>query len=302
MNTYYAYDTESTQSVSETLTITNGEVRLRHIPRQSSVIIPGFIETTALVVPAGRFRVDYFDSSGEYRECSRRIYFNAADNGKSVSVGYSAVGTPFTAQDANEIKAHMENSTLHGGGSASVQIATYSRAGIVKPGWGLSIDNSGTIEIAGWVANKVTFLGSTDYLGSGDAHGELVFYTPEQRFYIWDAENSEWIPFNSGGGAGTQTGTLHTKTIVGPVEFGDRDVLWSWVINSDGDAPIEIPSELYNNSTVAIYDVTHDRALVKAATPHLVWGRGDDWCFYNDRIYTLYYTDYPTTLTIVWYS
>lgn len=108
MNTYYAYDTESTQSVSETLTITNGMIQLRHIPRQSSVIIPGFIETTALVVPAGRFRVDYFDANGEYRECSRKIYFNAADNGKSVSVGYSAVGTPVTAADMNEIKNHMD--------------------------------------------------------------------------------------------------------------------------------------------------------------------------------------------------
>lgn len=108
MDTYYAYNTESTQSVSETLKISGGQIQLRHIPKQSSVTIPGFIETNALVVEQGKFRVDYFDANGEYRECSRKIYFNAADNGKTVSVGYSPVGTPVTAQDMNEIKNHMD--------------------------------------------------------------------------------------------------------------------------------------------------------------------------------------------------
>lgn len=326
MNTYYAFDENAANSITETLTVTGGIVRLRHIPQEGSVTIAGFVETNSLTLSGNKFRVDYYDANGNYRDASRRIFFDSAKNGSTVTVNYTAVGTPVTAADMNEIKLHMENSNLHGshpitaaqvqqfvdhmnnasihggGGSASVQVATYSKAGIVRPGWGLSIDNSGTVEIASWVANKVTFLGSTDYLGSGDGHGELVFYTPEQRFYIWDGDSGEWIPFNSGGGAGTQTGTLHTKTIVGPVEFGDEDVLWGWVITTDGDAPIKIPSELYNNRTVAIYDVTHDRALVKGTTPYLDWGRGDDWCFYNDKIYTLYYTDYPTTLTIVWYT
>ena len=326
MDAYYPYNPDSTQAVQEATTLTSTILKLRYIPKEASVRIMGFIETNSLVVSQGHFRVDYFGASGDYRDSSRCIYFNEADIGRTVNVEYVAVGTPVTAADMNEIKLHMENSNLHGshpitaaqvqqfvdhmnnasihggGGSASVQVATYRRAGIVKPGWGLSIDNSGTIEIASWVATKVSFLGSTDYLESGDGHGELVFYTPEQRFYIWDGYDNVWRPFNSGGGAGTQTGTLHTKTIVGPVEFGDEDALWGWVINTDGNAPIKIPSELYNNSTVAIYDVTHDRALVKAATPHLVWNVGDDWCFYNDKIYTLYHTDYPTTLTIVWYA
>lgn len=324
MNTYYAFNENAVNSITETLTIADGQVRLRHIPQEGSVTIAGFVETNSLTLSGNKFRVDYYDSTGNYRDASRRIFFADSKNGSTVTVNYTAVGTPVTASDMNEIKNHMSsnakhpitaaqvqqmtdhmnNSSIHGGGSgsASVQVATYSNAGIVKPGYGLEVDNSGTLSVTDWVATQVKFIGSTDYLGSGDAHGELVFYTPEQRFYIWDAENSEWIPFNSGGGAGTQTGTLHTKTIVGPVWYGDEDVLWGWVITTDGDAPIKIPSELYNNRTVAIYDVTHDRALVKGTKPYLDWGRGDDWCFYNDKIYTLYYTDYPTTLTIVWYT
>ncbi|MBQ6297412.1 MAG: hypothetical protein IJK81_06940 [Selenomonadaceae bacterium] len=178
MNTYYNYNVESTQSVSETLTISGGQVQLRNIPRQGSVTISGFIETTSLVVDAGKFRVDYFDANGEYREASRKIYFNSADNGKRVSVGYSPVGTPVTAADMNEIKAHMENSTLHGGSGSGI---------------GIGVDYIGSYD-------SFPTEYDVDY-----SHGSLIYRYDEQKFYLFDANVGEWLPFKLGGGAGIST-------------------------------------------------------------------------------------------------
>ena len=383
MVTYYAYNPLSTQQVTESLQVADGKVQLRHIPKQGSINIDGFVETDSVFVAANQFRCDYsLDSI--YRDSNRLVLFNTTHNGQILTINYIAVGTVFTAQDANEIKAHLENANIHssyqlptasvitkggvkigdglsmsgetlniktataneiggvkigsglsmngesltadsyslptasasvkggvkigsglsmsgetlnctiGGGSASVSVATYSRAGIVKPGWGLTVENDGTLSVANWLTDKVTFLGRTDYLGTGDGHGELVFYTPEQRFYIWDAENEEWLPFNLGGGAGT-------KTLTGPTLGGDETALWGWIVNGDGDAIIKIPAYLYDNDSLTIHDDTDNRTLVKAPNDTTTWGQGYDWSFHHDKIFTLsIYPSSPHTITLSW--
>lgn len=330
MNTYYAFNENAVNSITETLTIADGQVRLRHIPQEGSVTIAGFVETNSLTLSGNKFRVDYFDANGNYRDASRRIFFDSAKNGSTVTVNYTAVGTPVTADDMNEIKLHMENSNLHGshpitaaqvqqfvdhmnnasihggGGSASVPVATAYRAGIVRPGWGLSIDNSGTIEVDSWFANKVTFLGSTNYLGSGDVHGELAFYTPEQRFYIWDGDSSEWIPFNSGGGAGSS----NSKTLTGPDISGSGNT-WDWVLWGSGEAgsTIWIPDELYNNRTVSIHNDTQNCDIIKIPGNDYDYmddpERGNYWWFNDngyDKTIEIFNVYLDTTITISWRS
>ena len=342
MQNYHPFNPESTSTVSETLTITNGQIQLRHIPRQSSVTIPGFIETTALVVPAGRFRVDYFDANGEYRECSRKIYFNAADNGKSVSVGYSAVGTPVTAADMNEIKNHMANSTLHGGGEhpitaaqVSQMVAHMANTSIHGGGGGstytlpvadentlggvkISEDfvtaydgtlylNDDTDFTERRIDSNIHFYGKTDELWESGRHGDLLYVTPEKRFYIWDGNTSEWLPFKLGGGAGTN----HSKTLTGGPAYSvdwDEDgkaPVWTWVIvdsSGFGDSAIYIPEEVYNSSYVTVHDDTNDVDLVKGSDWSMYdWEPSGDWYFFdNGYEVTIQMRAYCQNITISW--
>lgn len=254
MNTYYAYDTESTQSVSETLTITNGQVQLRHIPRQSSVTIPGFIETTALVVPAGRFRVDYFDSSSEYREASRRIYFNAADNGKSISIGYNAVGTPVTAADMNEIKNHMANSTLHGSGTHPITAAQVDQ--IIAHMANTSIHGGGSSSSGG----NMNFLGSYNgYPSAAKVKGNVIYCdngNPTTSYFsLYDG--SKWIEFPH------HERKTHVKVVTGYnfLDFtGVYSVIdqfpdWCWNYADSGCSEILLPAEIqFSDQILELYN------------------------------------------------
>ncbi|MBQ4494217.1 MAG: hypothetical protein II968_00460, partial [Selenomonadaceae bacterium] len=116
MTHYYAYDTNSTVNVSEPAQIQNAQITLRHIPKPNSITIANFTETTSLSPATGQFFCDYSPDT-QFRDSNRLVHFNPADNGKSLTVNYVAIGTVFTADDANEIKAHLENASLHGGGS-----------------------------------------------------------------------------------------------------------------------------------------------------------------------------------------
>lgn len=261
MNTYYAYNTESTQSVSETLTISGGQVQLRHIPREGSVTIPGFIETTALVVPAGRFRVDYFDSNGEYRECSRKIYFNAADNGKIISVGYNAVGTPVTAADMNEIKAHMENTSIH------------SSNGFYYVGAYNDYDDF-YYNYNGAIIDRISY-----------------FNIAENRMYVYIGSIGDFRPFNPGGGAGVK---LNHKHIIN-YENVDEDVSnQSWVFYYQGENSygVTVPNTFANtyemDSSHHKYRVFKAKLCYEDGTELPAWGWDDDESLLPPNAYRQY--------------
>lgn len=286
MNTYYAYNTQSTQSVSETLTITNGQVQLRHIPRQSSVTIPGFMETTALVVPAGRFRVDYFDSNGEYREASRRIFFNAADNGKIISVGYNAVGTPVTAADMNEIKAHMANSTLHGSGTHPITPAQVQQ--VVAHMANTSIHSSNGFCYVGAYNDYDDFY----YNYNGDIIDRISYFNiAENRMYVYIGSIGEFRPFNPGGGAGVK---LNHKHIIN-YENVDEDVSnQSWVFYYQGENSywVTVPNTFANtyemDSSHHKYRVFKAKLCYEDGTELPAWGWDDDESLLPPNAYRQY--------------
>lgn len=110
MTHYYPYEISSPQKISgEVHTITGGTIRLRHVPKENSIQIAGFTQADS---PASlQFNEFYcwYASDTLYRDSNRLVYFSNLRNGSTVSVDYYAVGTVVTADDMNEIKAHMEN-------------------------------------------------------------------------------------------------------------------------------------------------------------------------------------------------
>ena len=106
---YFAYDpTDLHQVDSERHVIDNGMIRLRHLPVENSIHIDGFTEVNS---PAGLQRNEFaclYSRETNYRESNRLLYFSTAHNNTVVEVSYKTCGTPFTADDANEIKEHLD--------------------------------------------------------------------------------------------------------------------------------------------------------------------------------------------------
>lgn len=143
----YAYNPESTTRISETATIINGKILLRHIPKPDSIHINGFVETASYNVRPNQFRCHYSYETW-YRETDRTIYFNPTHNGTVLNISYIVVGTVMTTDIWNEIKAHLENMAIHGGGSSySLPIASAQVLGGVKVGDGLAISSDGTLSV-----------------------------------------------------------------------------------------------------------------------------------------------------------
>ncbi|MBO4779873.1 MAG: hypothetical protein J5497_04460 [Selenomonadaceae bacterium] len=111
MITYFPYDPENPQSViGEQHTIERGQIRLRHVPTEHSIQIEGFSEVSSpAALHLNEFACLYSRETG-YREANRIVYFSSAHNGLTIYVNYLACGTPLTADDANEIKAHIDSS------------------------------------------------------------------------------------------------------------------------------------------------------------------------------------------------
>ena len=212
MTHYYAYDTNSTVNVSEPAQIQNAQITLRHIPKPNSITIANFTETTSLSPATGQFFCDYSPDT-QFRDSNRLVHFNPADNGKSLTVNYVAIGTVFTADDANEIKAHLENASLHGGGSnasyqagegisisndtISIKKATNSQLGGVK------VDNSGdicfnsnnelalryhpTFYLSGFWEDEMepdTGFPDPDYFNI--KHGDIIYHIPRKELFLYD--------------------------------------------------------------------------------------------------------------------
>ena len=212
MTHYYAYDTNSTVNVSEPAQIQNAQITLRHIPKPNSITIANFTETTSLSPATGQFFCDYSPDT-QFRDSNRLVHFNPADNGKSLTVNYVAIGTVFTADDANEIKAHMENASLHGGGSnasyqagegisisndtISIKKATNSQLGGVKVGNSgdiclnsnnqLALRRHPTFYLNGFWEDEMdadTGFPDPDYFNI--KHGDIIYHIPRQELFLYD--------------------------------------------------------------------------------------------------------------------
>lgn len=108
---YFPYDPDNPQAViGEQHTIKGGKIRLRHVPTENSISIEGFMEVPSpAALHINEFACLYARETG-YRESNRIVYFSSAHNEQIIYVNYSACGTPLTADDANEIKEHLDSS------------------------------------------------------------------------------------------------------------------------------------------------------------------------------------------------
>lgn len=108
MQTYYPYNIDEPQSVTEKLIIKDGMIILRHIPKAGTLTIDGFTEVFSPVNLQSNQFFCYYSADSLYRESNRLVYFYRGLSGQRVTCHYGAVGTPIIADDMNEIKAHID--------------------------------------------------------------------------------------------------------------------------------------------------------------------------------------------------
>ena len=111
MQKFYDYDPANPFKVSgETQVITDGKIRLNYTPLAGSLTITGYTATTENSPGTEEFYVDY-QTASSYRLATQFVYFNTANNGKTVTCNYSGVSTLILARHLNEIKEFMESGT-----------------------------------------------------------------------------------------------------------------------------------------------------------------------------------------------
>ena len=130
MEHYYPYDLFSTTRIEETLTVEDGLIQLRHTPKYRSLSIEGFNETDSVSLQKNQFRVDY-SLDTYYRESTRLVHFNSEVNGRELTISYITCGTVITADDMNEIKAHLESDHS---GNYTLPIASMNQRGGIRVG------------------------------------------------------------------------------------------------------------------------------------------------------------------------
>lgn len=137
MKSYFPYSPSTPSMIyGEVHTIQDGQILLNHIPYANSIEISGFTHTFSVSLSPGQFYCAY-GSEYYYRESNCIVKFNAQHNGETVSVDYLQVGTIITANDMNEIKAHIEDNSIHN--RYELPAATTATRGGVRVGQGLSI-------------------------------------------------------------------------------------------------------------------------------------------------------------------
>lgn len=114
MQSYLPYNPQSTIRVEEQIQVADNKAFLRHIPKEGSIQIDGFTETDNPDPASGQFFCDYAKDT-LYRDANRVLRFHGVDDFTQITVSYIAIGTVITADDMNEIKAHLENKAIHGG-------------------------------------------------------------------------------------------------------------------------------------------------------------------------------------------
>lgn len=137
MKSYWPYSPSTPSMIyGEVHVIQNGQILLNHIPYTNSIEISGFSQTSSVSLSPGQFYCAY-GSEYYYREANCIVKFNAQHNGETVSVDYLQVGTIITANDMNEIKAHIEDNSIHN--RYELPAATTETRGGIRVGQGLSI-------------------------------------------------------------------------------------------------------------------------------------------------------------------
>ena len=137
MKSYWPYSPSTPSMIyGEVHVIQNGQILLNHIPYANSIEISGFSQTSSVSLSPGQFYCAY-GSEYYYREANCIVKFNAQHNGETVSVDYLQVGTIITANDMNEIKAHIEDNSIHN--RYELPAATTETRGGIRVGQGLSI-------------------------------------------------------------------------------------------------------------------------------------------------------------------
>lgn len=155
MKTYHPYAPyEPKEVVGEVHKIQDGQILLDHIPFENSIVIDGFKQTHVASLPENTFFCPY-GADQLYREASCIVYFNPIHNGQTVVVDYLQVGTIITAEDLNEIKAHLENDTIHGDIKYKLPPATREIRGGIRVGDGLEIIGD-ILSVAGTLAGGLT--------------------------------------------------------------------------------------------------------------------------------------------------
>lgn len=111
MKTFYPYDPTNPVAVEgEAHKIIHGQIRLDHVPLESSIEVRGFRPAqSAANLQSNEFFCSY-RADTLYREANRIVYFWAGRSGQQVYVSYQAVASPITADDMNEIGKHLTDS------------------------------------------------------------------------------------------------------------------------------------------------------------------------------------------------
>lgn len=111
MKTFFPYNPTNPVAVEgEAHKIIHGQIRLDHVPLESSIEVRGFRPAqSAANLQSNEFFCSY-RADTLYREANRIVYFWAGRSGQQVFVSYQAVASPITADDMNEIGEHLTNS------------------------------------------------------------------------------------------------------------------------------------------------------------------------------------------------
>ena len=166
------------------------------MPFLNSVEIEGFVQTDSTEPLQHQFQCQYADDTF-YRESNCQVNFNPIHNGETVLVNYLQVGTIITAEDLNEIKAHLENDAIHN--NYTLPTASPLEKGGVRPGDGLTmIGDSITPNLGnglklsnGKISASINFRGTFDSFPLDKSVGDLVFV--EGHAYIFDGDI--WLAF-----------------------------------------------------------------------------------------------------------
>ena len=157
MKYYHAYAPYNPQEVlGELHEIQAGQIVLKNIPFENSIDIDGFRQSNNVDLAENQFYCAY-GADQLYRESNCIVYFHPVHNGERVRVNYLQVGTVLVAEDLNEIKAHLENDTIHG--HYELPPATRDTRGGFRVGEGLTMIGD-ILNVTGAISESGSISGS----------------------------------------------------------------------------------------------------------------------------------------------
>ena len=287
MERYLPYDPSSTVRVEEQISVRDNRAFLRHIPKEGSIQIDGFVEVDGAPI-GNQFFCDYAKDS-LYRDANRVIIFGSVDDFTFLTVNYIAVGTVVIADDMNEIKAHMENDSIHGGGdNAPFQchgLASYP--GIASNA--IYVENQWFPEHVG----RPPRYGDIIYWEFHDYNRVYYFATEEFLYDENYGEYRKWIPLNEYAQSYqyeeecpllTYNDRQKLDSLTEPYQIGDgfylqNNTLYLQTANANTLGGVKVGDGLQLNNSAAL--------CLKAATASQLGGIkiGDGFYLQNNTLY-----------------